>query len=151
MLTPRQLLQDFHNFCTGKRCDNCSVYKLREACLQRSNLWIRCDTVWLIYKVLAERGLLYKNPNDAREYILNEDLQELVANITRKWCAYNTQTDGIPGNSFDEPINPSKCDSCPQRERCDKGPISCRLNFMLTNYRPLLDVIQHATTLRETC
>lgn len=155
MLTPLKLSSAFKEFCAGKACDECYICRLNDAYLRKHHdVSVSCDIIWFVYNFLAGRGLLNKNPNDPIEHVSGKDLQGLVVSINQMWNT-NVTIGHVPNprslrNPFN-PVHPRQCDFCPQRSECGNHRTSCRLYFALTNYRHLLDVIQHAPTLRETC
>lgn len=156
MLTPIQLSAAFKKFCSGKACDECYICRLNDTLLKNHRgMPVSCDIIWFVHEFLASRWLLHKNPNDLNELSVEDDLQKLVFNINQMWNI-NVISSDVPNlrrsrNPFDDSMRHRQCKFCPQRSECDKQRTSCRLYFALTNYRHLLDLIQHAPTLRETC
>lgn len=161
MLTPIQLSAAFKKFCSEKACDECYICRLNDTFLKNHHgMSVSCDIIWFVYEFLANRWLLHKNPNDLNELLAEDDLQKLVVSIIQVWntaviCGDIPNLRRLHNPSFDsvqvDTVHPRQCDFCPQRSECDVHRTSCRLYFALTNYRHLLDVIQHAATLRETC
>lgn len=154
MLTPTQLSATFKGFCSARTCDECYICRLHDTLLKNHRgTSIGCDIVWFVHEFLTSRGLLHKNPNDLNELLVEDDLQKLVVSINQMWTI-NTVCGNAPGQrrprNPSDPMHPHQCKFCPQRSECDKKRISCRLYFALTNYRHLLNLIQHAPTLRET-
>lgn len=153
MLTPIQLSATFKNFCSRKACDECYICRLNDTFLENHRgMAVSCDIIWFVHEFLASQALLYKNPNDLNELLVEDDLQKLVVSINQMWNIGIACGDVLdlrrPSSSL---IHPRQCKFCPQRSECDKHQTSCRLYFALTNYKHLLDTIRYATTLCETC
>lgn len=157
MLTPIQLSAAFKNFCSERTCDECYISRLNDTFLENHrDMTASCDIIWFVHKFLASRALLYKNPNDLNEPLVEDDLQELVVSINQMWNIGVARGDvpdlrSLRNLLFSGPIHPRQCKFCLQRSECDKHRTSCRLYFTLGNYKQLFDIINHAATLRETC